>query len=77
MPSRPIAEPVARIEAELKADGELRLTVNGEVVTGRCEGLLGRQPAEDFCVGFDDRITVDDYDGKARWKGEIRGLTVR
>ncbi|MCB1225116.1 MAG: sulfatase [Verrucomicrobiales bacterium] len=77
VPSRPIAEPVARIEAELKADGELRLTVNGEVVTGRCEGLLGRQPAEDFCVGFDDRITVDDYDGKARWKGEIRGLKVR
>lgn len=30
---------------------------------------LSRQPVENFCVGHDDKIHVDDYAGKALFRG--------
>ena len=44
--------------------------------TGKAGGTLGRQPQEDFCVGHDNRVPVDSYDGKTRFVGSIENLTL-
>ncbi len=67
----------ANIQASIAADGTMSLALDGKpVATGKAKGLLDRQPAEPFCVGHDDRMTVDDYDGKAQFKGTIRTLKI-
>jgi arylsulfatase A-like enzyme len=65
------------IEAMLATGGQMRLAINGkEVASGKAPGLLHRQPAENFCVGFDDAVPVADYGGKMKFEGAIRNLKV-
>ncbi|MBI5834769.1 MAG: sulfatase-like hydrolase/transferase [Armatimonadetes bacterium] len=67
----------ATLEARLAADGTMTLSVDGrKVATGRVSGALTNQPAEAFCVGFDEQKPVDDYDGQKRFAGIIRNLKV-
>lgn len=50
------------IVASLARDGTQSLQVGGQpAVTARREGLLSRQPQEDFCLGHDDRKPVTSY----------------
>ncbi len=52
-------------------------TVNGTIsVTGKAGGLPDRQPAEEFCVGHDNRVPLDKYDCVARFTGSIELLKV-
>jgi arylsulfatase len=64
-------------EARLAADGSMTLALNGQVAaTGKAEGLLARQPQENFCVGHDDGVPVTTYaDGKP-FQGVIEKLQV-
>jgi arylsulfatase A len=65
------------LQAQLAAEGTLTLAVNGqsaEPVKG--PGPLARQPIEDFNVGFDAKMPVDDYDGSKRFQGTIRKLSI-
>ncbi len=65
------------IEARLAADGAITLSLDGKpVASGNAGGTLNRQPAENFCVGHDDKVTVDQYDGKTQFTGTIRNLKV-
>ena len=67
----------AAIDARIAADGAMTLSLDGkQVARGKADGTLGKQPAESFCVGHDDKVTVDDYDGKAQFKGAIRNLKI-
>jgi hypothetical protein len=60
------------------ADGTMTLSLNGrQGAQGKTTGLLKRQPQEDFCVGHDNRITVDAYDGRKRFVGTIDHLQVK
>ena len=73
-------EPAAgalRVAASLGVGGKMMLTINDAVVaTGRAAGLLQRQPAEDFCVGYDNAKPVTEYASKDPFKGAIRNLKV-
>jgi len=63
------------VEARLAADGAITLAINGRTAaTGRAGGTLGRQPQEEFCVGHDNRVPLDDYDGKSRFDGALSDL---
>jgi arylsulfatase A-like enzyme len=67
----------ASIEVRIAADGTMTLALDSkQVASDRIDGPLGKQPAENFCVGHDDKVTVDDYDGKAQFKGAIRDLKI-
>lgn len=62
-------------KVRLAADGTMTLSANNQIVaSGRTTGLLGRQPREDFCVGHDNKQTVDDYDGTTLFQGTILNL---
>ena len=65
------------VEAALTADAELTLTVNGESATPvKAPGLLTKQPAEDFNLGFDAKNTVDEYDGTKQFEGKVEKLAI-
>jgi arylsulfatase A len=65
------------VEARLGGDGTMTLAVNGKpVAKGKAGGLIDRQPMEDFCVGHDNRMPLDAYDGKTRFAGSIEQLKV-
>ena len=67
----------ANIEARIAADGTMMLTLDGKpAASGKADGPLSRPPVENFCVGHDDKVAVDDYDGKARFNGSIRSLKI-
>ena len=65
------------IEARLAGDGTMTLSVDGKpAAEGKAGWLIDRQPMEDFCVGHDNRVPLDAYDGKARFAGSIEHLKV-
>ena len=65
------------IEARLAGDGTMTLAINAEpAAQGKAGGLIDRQPAEDFCVGHDNRVPLDTYDGKTRFAGSVEQLKV-
>jgi hypothetical protein len=65
------------LQAQLTADAMLTLSVNGQPVEPvKAPGPLAGQPFEDFKVGFDAKIPVDDYDGSKRWQGTIQKLAI-
>ena len=67
----------AKIEARLAADGAMTLAIDDkQAATSKAGGVLGKQPVENFCVGHDDKKTVDDYDGAKPFQGAIRNLKV-
>ena len=66
-----------KLEARLARDGAMSLAVNGHTVAqGKAPGLISRQPVEDFCVGYDNRMAVGEYAVPARFAGTIRNLTI-
>jgi hypothetical protein len=66
------------VEARLAGDGTMTLSVDGKpAAKGKAGGLIDRQPVEDFCVGHDNRVPLDAYDGAARFAGSIEHLKVR
>jgi arylsulfatase A len=66
-----------RIVASLAKDRTMTLTVNDQVVaTGQAKGLVGHQPQEDFCVGFDNAKPVAVYNGKGRFEGRIASISI-
>ena len=65
------------VEARLAGDGTMTLSINGKpAATGKAGGLIDRQPMEDFCVGHDNRVPLDSYDGMTRFAGSIEKLKV-
>lgn len=65
------------ISARLAADGTMTLALGGRTVASAKDGgVLQRQPAEDFCVGFDNAKPVDAYDGATPFSGTIEHLRV-
>lgn len=75
--SQPVLPGVAWITASLAGDGAMSLAVNSlPVVSARAQGLLGRQPAEDFCVGHDNLKPVADYPDSRPFEGKIENLAV-
>ena len=69
--------PRASLEARIGPKGELALLIDGrQVAKGKISGPLARQPAEAFCVGHDEQVTVDEYDGTRPFQGTIQRLKV-
>ena len=67
-----------RLEARLARDGAMSLGVDGQTVaTGRAPGSLPMQPQENFCVGFDDKVPVGEYEKAVRFQGVLSDLQVR
>lgn len=67
-----------QIEARLESGGGMSLSLDGEsVATGDAGGVIGRQPAENFCVGHDDAKPVDPEADRAPLGGAISKLEVR
>jgi hypothetical protein len=65
------------VTASLAADGAMKLVVAGqEAVTGKAQGVLPRQPAEDFCVGHDNGKAVGAYGRLVALQGVVTGLAV-
>lgn len=72
-----IIEGKLHLEARLSADKTMTLLINREtVVTGKTNALIPNQPVEDFCVGYDNKMPVGDYDGMTRLTGTIENLRV-
>ena len=66
-----------RIVASLAEDGTLTLQVADQpAVTAKAHGPFSRQPAEDFCVGHDNRKPVTSYTAKDAFLGRITDLRV-
>jgi arylsulfatase len=66
-----------RVEAKLASGGAMTLAVDGKIVaTGKAGGLIMKQPAEDFCVGFDNGHPVVDYGRESKFEGNISGIKV-
>jgi hypothetical protein len=64
-------------EARLATDCSMTLFINGQkVAEGKANSLLLVQPAENFCVGFDDKQPVGDYGNPVRFSGKIENLKV-
>ena len=67
----------AKIEARLAADGAMTLSIDGaQAASAKAGGVLGKQPAEKFCIGHDDAQTVDEYDGRKLFQGSISNLHI-
>ncbi|EEF57355.1 sulfatase family protein [Pedosphaera parvula] len=65
------------VEGKLAPDGKMILAVNGKTVAaGKAAGLIPKQPAENFCVGFDDGHPVADYGTNSKFEGSISGIKV-
>ncbi len=73
---QPVAGPL-RLEARLLPDKTMILSINGQpVANGKAPGLIPSQPAEEFCIGFDSKMPVGDYDGAKMLDGTISDLRV-
>lgn len=76
--SGPLSEGAVKIQASLGEDGAMSLQIgDSEAATAKAPGLLGRQPAEDFDLGFDAKNTVDDYNGADKFTGSISNLVIQ
>ena len=74
----PLAEGPHAVVASLDKDGRLSLQVDGQApVTTAGGGLIGRQPAEDFCVGHDAANPAARYVSPAPFQGTLTDLQVR
>jgi arylsulfatase len=66
-----------KLKASLASDGTMSLAINDHpVAEGKAAGLISRQPAEDFCVGHDNRMPVGTYVAPARFTGTIKNLKI-
>ncbi len=64
------------ISARLAQDGGMELSVNGQTARGKAPGLIGRQPMEDFCVGFDNVKPVTPEAVPGKFDGTLSALKV-
>ena len=71
------APPHFKVEARLASDGAMTLMIDGQTVaSGKAPSLIRTQPAEDFCVGFDNGQPVGEYSGNAQFNGVISHLNI-
>lgn len=74
----PLGDGPHQVVASLGKDGRLSLQVDGQAaVTAPGGGLIGRQPAEDFCVGHDAANPSARYVSPAPFQGTLTDLQVR
>jgi len=67
-----------RVRAGLTKDGKLLLQLDDQPeVMIQGTGLLGKQPAEDFCVGHDAANPAAKYSQPAPFRGNLVDLTIR
>lgn len=65
------------IAAELTADAQLRLAVNGQTVaTGTAPGLIPKLPGDGLQVGADEEHPVTDYEPPNRFPGTIHAVVI-
>lgn len=65
------------VQVSLSSDCGMTLNLNGKVVaTGKSKGIITSQPAEDLCVGFDNKMAVAEYPKHEMLKGTLNGLSV-
>ncbi len=67
-------EGASNITARLTQDGGMELSVNGQTAKGKAPGLIGRQPMEDFCVGFDNVKPVTPETVPVKFEGNLSAL---
>ncbi len=68
---------LTKVSATLLKGGKMMLSLNGtEVASGRSEGVIRTQPAEDLCVGFDNKMAVAEYPEYKLFEGTLRNLKV-
>jgi arylsulfatase A-like enzyme len=74
----PLGDGPHPVVASLGKDGRLSLQADGQTaVTAPGGGLLGKQPAEDFCVGHDAANPAARYVAPAPFKGTLSDLQIR
>ena len=67
-----------RVRAGLTKDGKLLLQLDDQPeVMIQGTGLLGKQPAEDFCVGHDAANPAAKYSQPEPFRGNLVDLTIR
>jgi arylsulfatase A len=75
---QPLGAASHRVTASLTKDGGLSLQIDDQpAVTAAGGGLIGRQPAEDFCVGHDAANPAARYGKIAPFQGTLADLQVR
>ena len=74
----PLGDGPHPVVASLGKDGRLSLQADGQTaVTAPGGGLLGKQPAEDFCVGHDAANPAARYVAPAPFQGTLSDLQIR
>jgi arylsulfatase A-like enzyme len=75
--TQPLGHGRFKIEAQLAADGQMTLSVDGKpVAKGQAPGLIRRQPARGFTVGSDNG-PVGNYTTPNAFKGKIENVRVQ
>lgn len=68
----------AKVEAQLAADGRIKLLVDGQTVgEGKVAGLIPMQPGDGFSVGQDANGAVGSYAAPNPFTGKIENVRVR
>ena len=66
------------VGARIAADGEVKLTVNGQITgEGRIPKLIPSQPGEGLTVGTDGRGAVGDYAAPNTFAGKIENVQIQ
>jgi hypothetical protein len=67
-----------RVRAGLTKDGKLQLQLDDQPeVAAKGTGLIGKQPAEDFCVGHDAANPAAKYSQPEPFRGTLAQLEIR
>jgi arylsulfatase A-like enzyme len=74
----PLGQGHFAIQAQLAADGQITLTVDGRKVgEGHVPGLIASQPGDGFTVGSDGRSAVGEYPAPNAFNGKVENVRVR
>jgi hypothetical protein len=72
----PIASGKSTIKAGIDVKGTLSLQINDKDIASAPGGLIGRHPAESFCIGHDDKMLVDQEAATTPFTGKLINLKV-
>jgi arylsulfatase A len=72
----PIASGKSTIKAGIDVKGTLSLQINDTEPASAAGGLIGRHPAESFCIGHDDKMLVDQEAATTPFTGKLINLKV-
>lgn len=72
----PFSSGKSAITAGVDAKGQLFLQINGTKGAVVAGGLIGKHPAESFCIGHDDKMLVDQEASTAPFVGKLIKLQV-